>query len=171
MKTVLRLCGIFLTFIVIVFAFQILENEQKNAPFCSELSFEMEAVNLKTNKAQMVSELNAIVTSHHGKMYKEVVDELDLVHRRNIIWFGEEKPESNNIFVHQDEIKWLSNPLTGRLIHSNEMGETPLSGEYFISKNLQNDLLLWAEKMISNLVFVNNQAKLSRFIKVSLIVR
>ena len=77
MKTVLRLCGIFLTFIVVVFAFQILENEQKNAPFCSELSFEMEAVNLKANKAQMVSELNAIVTSHHGEMYKEVVDDFD----------------------------------------------------------------------------------------------
>lgn len=153
MKTVLRLCGIFLTFIVIVFAFQILENEQKNAPFCSELSFEMEAVNLKTNKAQMVSELNAIVTSHHGEMYKEVVDDFDLVHKRNIIWFGEEKPKSNNIFVYQDEIKWLTNSLTGRLIHSDEMGETPLSGEYFISRNLQNDLSLWAKKNNIHLSF------------------
>ncbi|HEM2777230.1 TPA: hypothetical protein U0614_000347 [Streptococcus suis] len=50
----------------------------------------------------MVEELNAIVDSNDGGMYKEVVGTENISKERNIVWFGSKKPSSHNIVLNND---------------------------------------------------------------------
>lgn len=50
----------------------------------------------------MVEELNAIVDSNDGGMYKEVVGTENISKERNIVWFGSKKTSSHNIVLNND---------------------------------------------------------------------
>lgn len=49
-------------------------------------------------------------------------------------------------------------------IHSNNMGDTPLSGEYAITDNLKTDLDVWAKNNDININYLAVQALLKGYI-------
>lgn len=144
MKKLITLCGIAISIVILVLSVNLLETRQNSKPFNSNMIVEISTTNTKTDKKQLIDELNKI--AENGGVYKEVASKDDFLKKRNIIWFGRNKPQSDNIIIKNNNIDWLSNDFNGKLIHSSEMGEIPLSGEYAITDNLKIELEEWANK-------------------------
>src|SRR3712207_1535114 len=144
MKNIIRVCGVVMSVVLLLLTCKLLEANQQYEPFNSESIIELNTIDTTTKKDILIEELNDIVDSNNGGMYKEVAGTENISKERNIVWFGSKKPSSHNIVLNNDTIQWLSNNLSGKLIHSNNMGDTPLSGEYAITDNLKTDLDVWA---------------------------
>ena len=144
MKKLITLCGIAISIVILVLSVNLLETRQNSKPFNSNMIVEISTTNTKTDKKRLIDELNKI--AENGGVYKEVASKDDFLKKRNIIWFGKNKPQSDNIIIKNNNIDWLSNDFNGKLIHSSEMGEIPLSGEYAITDNLKIELEEWANK-------------------------
>lgn len=153
MKNIIRVCGVVMSIVLLLLSCKLLEANQQNKPFDSESVIEINTIDTKTNKEILIKELNAIVDSNDGGMYKEVAGKGNINKERNLVWFGSTKPNSGNVVLNNDNIKWLSNNLSGKLIHSNDMGDAPLSGEYAITENLKADLDTWAKKNDIDIIY------------------
>ena len=123
-----------------------IQYEQNYRPFDSDVNVELNTADTTTDKKLLIKQLNDIIKKNSGSMYKQVVGKDNLENERDIIWFGDKKPDSGNIVLSGNNVDWLSNELFGSLIHSNDMGEIPLSGDYSISENIKSDLDVWANK-------------------------
>lgn len=145
MKNIIRVCGVAMSIVLLLLSGKLLEVNQRDKPFNSESVIEINTGDTRTEKNILIKDLNAIVDANKGEMYKEVSGKNDFNKERNIVWFGSKKPSTNNIVLDNDEVKWFSNNLSGKLIHSSDMEEIPLSGEYSITENLKQDLSQWAK--------------------------
>lgn len=162
MKNIIRVCGVVISIVLLLLSCKLLEANQQHEPFNSELVIEINTIDTKTKKDILIEELNAIVDSNNGGMYKEIAGIEETNKERNIVWFGSTKPHSDDIILNNDSIQWLSNNLSGKLIHSNDMGDIPLSGEYAITENLKSDLDVWAKNNDININYFKNTNILKR---------
>lgn len=153
MKNLIKLCGIAMAIVVLALSVNLLERNQRHKPFNSDLTMEINTVNTKVEKNKLIEELNSIVANYNAEIYKEVADKENFNKERNIIWFGYKKPKSSNIIIDNNNIKWLSNEMQGKLIHSSNMQEIPLSGEYSITENIISSLKEWANKNDISITF------------------
>lgn len=158
MKNIIRACGVVVSIVLLLLSCNLLESEQQRKPFEADSIIEINTIDTKANKQLLIKELNAIVNNNNGAMYKQVAGKENIHKERNLVWFGSKKPNSGNVILNNGNIEWLSNNLSGKLIHSNDMEDTPLSGEYAITENLRTDLDKWAKEndiRISYLVNAN----------------
>lgn len=162
MKNIIRVCGVVMSVVLLLLTCKLLEANQQYEPFNSESIIELNTIDTTTKKDILIEELNGIVDSNNGGMYKEVAGTENISKERNIVWFGSKKPSSHNIVLNNDTIQWLSNNLSGKLIHSNNMGDTPLSGEYAITDNLKTDLDVWAKNNDININYFKGSSTLKR---------
>lgn len=146
LKSIVRLCSIVVVILIFILSSQMIQHDQKYRPFDSDINVELSTADTTTDKKLLIKQLNYIINKNSGSMYKQVVGKDNLEHERNIVWFGDKKPDSGNIILSGNNVDWLSDGLNGSLIHSNDMGDIPLSGDYSISKNVKSDLDIWANK-------------------------
>ncbi|QQY79210.1 hypothetical protein EDD65_1065 [Keratinibaculum paraultunense] len=159
MKKVFSMSVVFITALVFALTVKSLEFNQRGEPFKAEIVMNLNTADTKTPKRTLIEELNNISKNSGGEIYKIVVDKENANNNQNIIWFGDKKPVSNNIIINQDEIRWLSKGVNGRLIHSTKMEEMTLSGTYHVSNNhdLLESLKEWAEKNQIKATFFEKQ--------------
>ena len=140
------------SFILALFTFSlVLQNimfEQQQLPFNTTEQFELNISNSNVGKENLIEDLNELTSNNNGILVKVVTDSEDYENKKDIIWFGINKPISKSIIIDNEKIYWLDSKLEGKLISSTDMESRPLYGTYAMqgSDDFKKDIIEWANK-------------------------
>lgn len=147
-KHCIRTTSYLLALFTFLLIFQFLVVKQQQLPFNSTDRFELYVTELTLPKEEIISQINKIVENNDGSLVKVVTDSKEYENRKDIIWFGNNVPVSDDIVIKNNNVYWLDNNLVGTLISSDEIGSRPLYGTYALqgSEFYKNQISEWAEK-------------------------
>lgn len=145
-KQGIRLISFILALFSFVMIFQNIMNEQQQLPLETTEQLVMNIADTGTSKEQLISELNNITNKHDATLVKVVIPNDEYKNKKDIIYFGDEKPKSSDIIIDNDNIEWLDSSLKGKLISSEDIGNRPLYGNYAVngSQSFKQDIENWA---------------------------
>lgn len=148
LKKSLRIIGLIIGIFTFLLILQFNVNIEKETPFNTKSKFELLLPEHGASKEQVINELNQLADRHEVVLIKTTADVERYENKRDVIWFGTQKPESTKPVLNGNKITWLEGDLTGDLVHSSEIGKRNLSGEYFctFNQNFLEDLMYWGQK-------------------------
>jgi len=121
---------------------------QQQFPFHTTVQFDLYITNPNMTKDDIVSDLNKMVDLNHSTLVKVSIDTENYQEKKDIVWFGTQKPTAKNLMIEDDKISWLDVNLTGELISSTEIGARPLYGTYAMegADNFKIEIDKWAHE-------------------------
>ena len=122
----IRLISFILALFSFIMIFQNLMNDQQQLPLGTTEQLVLNIAETGTTKEQLISELDNITNKHNATLVKVVIPSDEYKNKKDIIYFGDEKPKSSDIIIDNDNIKWLDSSLEGKLISSKDIGNRPL---------------------------------------------
>lgn len=142
----IRLISFILALFSFIMIFQNLMNDQQQLPLGTTEQLVLNIAETGTTKEQLISELDNITNKHNATLVKVVTPSDEYKNKKDIIYFGNEKPKSSDIIIDNNKIKWLDSSLEGRLISSKDIGNRPLYGNYAVkgNQNFKQDIENWA---------------------------
>ena len=142
----IRLISFILALFSFIMIFQNLMNDQQQLPLGTTEQLVLNIAETGTTKEQLISELDNITNKHNATLVKVVIPSDEYKNKKDIIYFGDEKPKSSDIIIDNDNIKWLDSSLEGKLISSKDIGNRPLYGNYAVkgNQNFKQDIENWA---------------------------
>lgn len=144
----MRLSGFMVALFTLILIFQNTMINQQRLPFDTTEQFELNISKSVRSKIDMISDLNSLTESNHGVLVKVVTDSENYENKKDILWFGTEKPYSRNLIIEEEKIHWIDPKLEGKLISSNETGSRPLYGTYSFkgSELFKEKITNWANE-------------------------
>ena len=142
----IRLISFILALFSFIMIFQNLMNDQQQLPLGTTEQLVLNIAETGTTKEQLISELDNITNKHNATLVKVVIPSDEYKNKKDIIYFGDEKPKSSDIIIDNNNIKWLDSSLEGKLISSKDIGNRPLYGNYAVkgNQNFKQDIENWA---------------------------
>lgn len=143
MKHCIRAASFLALLFALLLVFQNISGSQQSLPFDTTENFE---IGLPKDDA-LVQELNDLVAQHGGTLVKVVPNPDNYRNEKDVIWFGNTEPSGKNVRLDGTSIDWLEPSLSGKLIHSDEIGLRPLYGTYALggSEEFRTALISWAD--------------------------
>lgn len=143
----IRLISFILALFTFIMIFQNVMSEQQQLPLGTTEQFELNIADTETTKEQLISDLDNITNKHNATLIKVVIPSDEYKNKKDIIYFGDEKPKGNDIIIDNDDIKWLDSSLAGNLISSKNIGNRPLYGNYAVKgdKSFKQDIENWVK--------------------------
>lgn len=147
-KHAIRLISFILALFLFIMIFQNIMNEQQQLPLGTKEQFILNIADTEKTKVHLISELNDMTNKHHATLVKVVTFNDEYKNEKDIIYFGNKKPTSHDIFIKNNDIKWLDSNLKGKLISSRNIENRPLYGNYAIDGNekFKQDIGKWANE-------------------------
>ncbi|HBF7900019.1 hypothetical protein KLL36_17315 [Clostridioides difficile] len=142
----IRLISFILSLFSFIMVFQNIMNDQQQLPLGTTEQFVLNIADTRTTKEKLISELDNITNKHNATLVKVVIPSDEYKNKKDIIYFGDEKPKSSDIIIDNNNIKWLDSSLEGKLISSKDIGNRPLYGNYAVKGNqdFKQDIETWA---------------------------
>ena len=134
MSKLIRLSGVIVVVLCVLFSIGYINYNQFNNPLGTNAMFHISLGDSEYSKEKIISDLNNIANKNDSLFFLQSSTADDINEQRNIYVFGDKKIEPKLIAVQKDKIYWLFNQLEGKLIPSDDIKETPLSGNYYESK-------------------------------------
>lgn len=161
-KNSIRLTSFVFALFTFILIFQHIMIEQQRFPFDTTKQFELNISNSNVPKEELINGLNELTELNEGVLVKVTIDPENYENKKDIIWFGTQKPISKNIILDNQKIYWLDSELTGELISSVNMGARPLYGTYAMqgSNKFKNEITTWANE---------NNIRISWYVKPSIL--
>ncbi|MDO5755485.1 MAG: hypothetical protein Q4P28_04565 [Tissierellia bacterium] len=148
MKKLIRLSGVIVIVLCVLFSIGYINYNQFNHPLGTNAMFHISLADSEYSKEKIISDLNNIAIKNDSLFLLQSSTADDINEQRNIYVFGDKEIEPRLMAVQEDQIYWLFNQLEGKLIPSDNIKETPLSGNYYVNDNkaVENDLMEWSNK-------------------------
>ena len=161
-KNSIRLTSFVFALFTFILIFQHIMIEQQRFPFDTTKQFELNISNSNVPKEELINGLNELTELNEGVLVKVTIDPENYENKKDIIWFGTQKPISKNMILDNQKIYWLDSELTGELISSVNMGARPLYGTYAMqgSNKFKNEITTWANE---------NNIRISWYVKPSIL--
>ena len=135
MSKLIRLSGVIVVVLCVLFSIGYINYNQFNNPLGTNAMFHISLGDSEYSKEKIISDLNNIANKNDSLFFLQSSTADDINEQRNIYVFGDKKIEPKLIAVQKDKIYWLFNQLEGKLIPSDDIKETPLSGNYYVNDN------------------------------------
>ena len=142
----IRLISFILALFSFIMIFQNIMNDQEQLPLGTTEQLVLNIADTGTSKEQLISELDNITNKHNATLVKVAIPNDEYKNKKDIIYFGDEKPKSKDILIDNGNIKWLDSSLEGKLISSKNIGNRPLYGSYAAKgdESFKQDIENWA---------------------------
>lgn len=162
MSKLIRLSGVIVVVLCVLFSIGYINYNQFNNPLGTNAMFHISLADSEYSKEKIISDLNNIANKNDSLFFLQSSTADDINEQRNIYVFGDKKIESKLMAVKGDKIYWLFNQLEGKLIPSDNIKETPLSGNYYVNDNkaVENDLIEWSNKSGVNVNYYESKTAL-----------
>lgn len=162
MSKLIRLSGVIVVVLCVLFSIGYINYNQFNNPLGTNAMFHISLGDSEYSKEKIISDLNNIANKNDSLFFLQSSTADDINEQRNIYVFGDKKIEPKLMAVKGDKIYWLFNQLEGKLIPSDNIKETPLSGNYYVNDNkaVENDLIEWSNKSGVNVNYYESKTAL-----------
>lgn len=142
----IRLTSFILALFVFILIFQNAIVKQQRLPFNTKEQFTLNISNTSATKEELIFELDNIADKYNAVLVKVVTDPNNYENKKDIIYFGNGKPDDNDIVVKNDKIYWLDSKLKGEIVSSQQIENRPLYGTYSMNQdeNMKKEISQWA---------------------------